>query len=152
MKPAGALITDMRARKAWQYMHSHMRSLTVGQPLSSRECACLDADVAIMNLITSTVSADDVPSVVSIVRSLLLCSYLKRDVRGELSWLLLLRPRHRGDPISTVDAYELLRADCSALASRSGPCNVRLFGYASRWVVANALTQSSDEGPYHFVE
>lgn len=60
--------------------------------------------------------------------------------------------RHRTDPALTVDAYEPLRADYYALASRISETCVRLIGYAPRCFVANAPIRHHDEGPYHYVD
>jgi hypothetical protein len=60
--------------------------------------------------------------------------------------------RHRTDPSLTVDAYEPLRADYYALASRISKNEVRLIGYAPRCFVANADTFKDDFGrEYHIV-
>jgi hypothetical protein len=59
--------------------------------------------------------------------------------------------RHRSDPALTVNTYELLNADYYVLASRIGPTDVRLIGYAPRIFVANAPTFVSDGQPYHVV-
>jgi len=60
--------------------------------------------------------------------------------------------QHRSDPALTVDAYEPLRADYYALASRIGKMDVRLIGYAPRKFVANAPVCHHEGEPYHLVE
>jgi hypothetical protein len=60
--------------------------------------------------------------------------------------------RHRADPCLTVDAYEPLRADYYALASRISKTDIRLIGYAPRQFVANAPTRYHEGEPYHFVD
>ncbi|WP_277543719.1 hypothetical protein [Haloarcula laminariae] len=60
--------------------------------------------------------------------------------------------RHRTDPDLTVDAYDQLRADYYMLASRVGPSDVRLLGYAPRQFVANAPTRTHEGRPYHLIE
>ncbi|MCU4716801.1 hypothetical protein [Halapricum hydrolyticum] len=60
--------------------------------------------------------------------------------------------QHRPDPALTVDAYEPLRADYYVLASRIGPTDVRLVGYAPRSFVANAPIRDHDSDPYHIVD
>ena len=60
--------------------------------------------------------------------------------------------RHRSDPALTVDAYAPLTADYYVLASRVGPRDVRLIGYAPRQFVANAPTWSYEGRPYHVVD
>jgi hypothetical protein len=59
--------------------------------------------------------------------------------------------RSRTRPALTVDAGEPLGADHYVLASRIGPTDVRLIGYAPRWVVANAEQRSYQGDDYHFV-
>jgi hypothetical protein len=60
--------------------------------------------------------------------------------------------RDRDDPALTVDAYEPLRADYYALASRVSKTDVRLVGYAPREFVANAPVWYHEGEPYHLVE
>lgn len=59
--------------------------------------------------------------------------------------------RHRSDPALTVNAFEPLNADYYVLASRIGPTDIRLIGYAPRIFVANAPTFIDDGQPYHVV-
>jgi hypothetical protein len=59
---------------------------------------------------------------------------------------------HRTGPDPTVNAYDQLRADYYVLASRVGPSDVGLLGYAPRQYVANAPTRTHEGRPYHLVE
>jgi hypothetical protein len=60
--------------------------------------------------------------------------------------------QHRSNPALTVDAYEPLRADYYALASRISKSDVRLIGYAPRKFIANAPVRDHENGPYHIVD
>jgi hypothetical protein len=59
--------------------------------------------------------------------------------------------RRRTSPPLTVDVEKSLPADHYVLASRIGPTDVRLIGYAPRWVVANAKQRTHDGDDYHVV-
>ncbi|WP_276249302.1 hypothetical protein [Haloarcula rara] len=58
---------------------------------------------------------------------------------------------HRTDPDLTVDAYDRLRADYYVLATRVGPSDVRLLGYAPRQFV-RTHRRGHEGRPYHLVE